>query len=400
MRALVLGAGASAAYSESPTGLRMPVARNFFEAVTALPQTQHPWVLLHGLFNYLEDWRHVDPVPYLYSSIDIEELHSDVYETALANLRTHGMTADITHLFKAHHELVFLFAYTLNLIQNGPLSRIHTRLASLLRPSDGVITFNWDTLMDRALFETTSWRPDTGYGVRPKAVFRDGWQAPSAVDSTPLTIWKLHGSTNWITSHEQVEGTNVILMQEAAPQTLNVFESATAPYSCYAGRFMEGFGPFSYGYYPPNLLDKGQRVQDGHVILMARPKYPWSPEGTAPSSGLISMPLIIPPVKDKAYDRFGDLFQGVWAGARSLLAAADQIVVIGYSFPRTDHRSHQLFRDAFMQRATIPDVVVIDPAPERAVSVLTNELGIPASRLTVHSAWLDSDSAIEAMVGI
>lgn len=132
--------------------------------------------------------------------------------------------------------------------------------------------------------------------------------------------------------------------------------------------------------------------------MMVRPQYPWSPEGTADSDGLISMPLIIPPVKDKAYDRFGDLFQRVWTRAQSLLSAADQIVVIGYSFPRTDHRSHQLFRDAFMQRATIPDVVVIDPAPERAVSILTNELGIPADKLTVHAAWLDSESAIERMI--
>lgn len=398
MRALVLGAGASAAYSQSPTGLRMPVARNFFQAVTSLPQSEHPWVMLHGLFTYLEDYRGVEPVPYLYSPIDIEELHSEVYEAALTSLREHGMNLDLMHLFKAHHELVFLFAYTLNLIQNGPTSLVHQRLASLLRPDDGVITFNWDTLMDRALVEKTAWRPDSGYGVRPKAVFRDGWQPPSDVRSTPLTIWKLHGSTNWLTSHEQVDGKDVILIQEAGPDTLNVFESATAPYSCYAGRFMDGFGPFSYGYYPPNLADKGKRVKEGYVITMVRPKYPWSPEGTADSNGLISMPLIIPPVKDKAYDRFGDLFQRLWAGAQSLLTAADQIVVIGYSFPRTDHRSLQLFRDAFMRRATIPDVVVIDPAPERAVGILTSELGVPANKLTVHAAWLDSESEIERVI--
>ena len=68
-------------------------------------------------------------------------------------------------VMKAHHELIFLFAYVVNVIQNGPVSKAHINLASVLSPSDGIVTFNWDTLMDRALAESTEWRVDSGYGV-------------------------------------------------------------------------------------------------------------------------------------------------------------------------------------------------------------------------------------------
>ncbi len=40
----------------------------------------------------------------------------------------------------------------------------------------------------------------------------------------------------------------------------------------------------------------------------------------------------------------------------------------------------------------------IDPAPERAVSILTNEWRFPANKLTIHAASLDAESAIERMI--
>jgi thiamine pyrophosphate-dependent acetolactate synthase large subunit-like protein len=55
-----------------------------------------------------------------------------------------------------------------------------------------------------------------------------------------------------------------------------------------------------------------------------------------------------------------------------LLAAADSIVVIGYSFPETDLQSSNLFCNAFLRRQTMPNVHIVDPAPERVTGKFQN----------------------------
>jgi len=57
-----------------------------------------------------------------------------------------------------------------NEIQNGPISIPHTNIANLLTSEDYILTFNWDTLMDRALNEVTNWKVDYGYGLKPKNI--------------------------------------------------------------------------------------------------------------------------------------------------------------------------------------------------------------------------------------
>jgi hypothetical protein len=74
-----------------------------------------------------------------------------------------------------------------------------------------------------------------------------------------------------------------------------------------------------------------------------RPKFPGMPEGTSDTAGLPSMPLIIPPVREKCYELFGSLFENLWQQAGEALQVCDEIVMIGYSFPRTDLRSHTFF---------------------------------------------------------
>ena len=63
---------------------------------------------------------------------------------------------------------------------------------------------------------------------------------------------------------------------------------------------------FSYGYYPPNLQTEGRAAPKGFLITRMRPKNPFMREGVSDDSGVISMPLIIPPVRDKKYDFYGE----------------------------------------------------------------------------------------------
>ena len=385
MKVLLLGAGASKSYTESPTGCRMPVAADFFSTFFDLELASNPWVLRDGLIYYLQRMRGInDPDRYLLSGIDIEAIHSEL-ALQLAEYMSMPKSFERLVVSKAYIQLIFLFSATLNEIANGPVSQSHMDLARNLGPRDVVITFNWDILMERALRSNNSWRVDYGYGVQPYRIFRDTWEYPNTPNAeTGTKILKLHGSTNWLTAHPTNEDNELVLTHGLPENSLFVFEQATVPYATHAGRFMKGYGPLTYGYYPPNLQDvPGRKVPDGYVLVQMHQNFPWMPKGEGDSSGLVSMPLIIPPVREKTYDFFGDLFSNIWQQAQDAIEACDEIVVIGYSFPRTDLRSHALFVQAFLRRKSIPRVYIIDPSPKRVADKFKLDYGIPASHLRV-----------------
>jgi hypothetical protein len=401
MIVLLLGAGASKAYGDSPTGVRMPIATDFFETFEKLPISDNPWALREALFEYLRFVKGVDPYSYLKSGIDIEQLHSEIEEWIFQPKTDENRFERVTK-FRPYNELVFIFAAAINEIQNGPISRAHASLAARLRNEDVVITFNWDTLMDRALAAAGNWSTDSGYGFLPKSIYRDGWTAPkrNEGDSSGPRLIKLHGSTNWLTSHPIYLDGSVTSMQKAAPDTVWIFEQTVQPYPCHAGRFMPGYEDFSYGYYPPNIMDdEGKPAPEGFVILRVRPKVPWRPEGTASDKGLMSIPLIIPPVRHKKYDFYGQLFRELWDEAQESLIEADHIVIIGYSFPKTDIRTTALFKSAFMKRKSMPKISILDPNPLHIADKMRFEFGINEDHLKVYQDYFTEDFELDKLFG-
>ena len=84
MKVILLGAGASKAYSASPSGLRMPIASDFFQIYERLASSKNPWVLIHSIIGYLRLIRGMSfPLDYLRSGIDIEQLHSEIEDAAV-----------------------------------------------------------------------------------------------------------------------------------------------------------------------------------------------------------------------------------------------------------------------------------------------------------------------------
>lgn len=399
MKIYLLGAGASRGYDESPTGLRMPLARDLFQVFSKLAINSNPWVLTGAIINYVSSSRGIPPQDFSGFADDIEELHSEVQSRLIDAIRNSDDLGVIEY-GGISNQLVFLFASVINEIQNGPVSKAHLAIAHTLEPEDRIITFNWDTLMDRALAESSAWRTDSGYFVKPRLVHRGGWVT---IDLQPATtvpaLLKLHGSTNWISSYNIVEEGKVGLIQSSDPSNFYVYESTDKPYAAFAGRYMAGYAPFSYGYYPPNIPDDpGKRAKDGYVFVRARPRFPWIPEGVVEDKGLTSMPLIIPPVKEKTYDLFGHLFKTIWSAAEDAIAEAHHIIIIGYSFPRTDHRSSTLFTRAFARRQSMPRVSIIDPNPDRASHKMRFDLGISEDRLFVYSEPFSSDFDLSAVL--
>lgn len=395
MQVVLLGAGASKSYNRSPVGERMPLARDFFETFNRLRLAGNPWVLIDKLCGYIIEIKDADPYTYLSSGIDIEELHSEIADYVETN------KDDFLKQFVArgaYTQLVFIFATVINEIQNGPISPVHRRIAKCLSDRDSVITFNWDTLMDRALSET-GWSVNTGYGIVPHAIFRDGWSDPITNNGSAVKIHKLHGSTNWLTGYPLNLDNKILLGHALDPGSVFVYEWSEHPYDTYDGRFMGGYEPFSYGYYPPNLMDvPGIPAKEGHTFVQVTQHFSWSPRGTSGKRGIVSMPLIIPPVKEKSYELFGELFKSIWNQAEEDLVSADHIAIIGYSFPRTDDRSNELFRQSFARRTTVPVVSIVNPDPEYVANKFLVEFGIPQSNIRIFRDYLTENFPIEKLL--
>jgi hypothetical protein len=398
MRVIVLGAGASKVYTSSKSGCRMPMARDFFKTYQSLPIAADPRVLVGKILQFGKDYLNLNYEEMFEANLDIEELHSRI-EEELLGLRSRATQpgfgieeVDLLFVSGAYDQLVFLFASVLNEVQNGPVSEWHVRLANALNAEDRVLTFNWDTLLDRALSESGRWSMDSGYGFTPKKILRGAWHSPGSTRASEPLLLKLHGSTNWLTSHTSDMRSDA-RVQTTPLDTVHVYEHTDAPYDTYKGRFIAGYAPFSYGYYPPNIPDdKGQAAPPGYSFLQLSEQRPDLGDGVSGRSGLVSMPLIIPPVRQKQYDAFGHLYEGLWNKAEGALASADTITLIGYSFPVTDVRSQELFRSAFAKRTDLPRITIVNPEPDAIMQRFVHDFGVPETHLTIYKEFLSPSS--------
>lgn len=402
-RLFLLGAGASKSYAQSPTGKRMPIAKDFFKTYDELSISCDRRVLIGDIINVAKDDFGFSYNNFFNSDFDIEDFHSHV-ESKLIELAQEGIDdPNAIQYFKAYNQLVCLFASVINEIQNGPISIPHKKLVEVLNENDCLVTFNWDTLLDRALNESDKWGTDYGYCVIPRKIFRNQWEAPKSPKEIGnfVKLVKLHGSSNWITSYPIPDKKNTFkLSQTTSPDEFYVYENTNRPYPCWQGRFEDPYQPFSYFYYPPNILDdSGLPAPPGHLIIRTHFKMPGIPKGTSTKEGLTSIPLIIPPVKTKSYSLFGDLFKNLWKIASDELELADEIIVIGYSFPKTDLQSIDLFKSAICKRKKMPIVKIIDPNPDRVLNLMAMEFGIPESNIVVYREYFSEEFDFENITG-
>jgi hypothetical protein len=405
MKVILLGAGASKSYSASLSKVRMPIAKDFFQTFRKLSISENTWVLIGNIINYLKKYHHIsDFEEFDKYNKDIEEIHSEIELRLKGYLDDKAESREVTEgtriCFKAYTELIFLFSSVINEVQNGPVSGAHLNLVSRLKANDVIITFNWDTLVDRALSTSKNWDCFTGYFVKPLAVYKDDWVGnnSNAKETNAPLLLKLHGSTNWLTSAPIVEGKNWQSIQELSNDHFFIYESTVKPYATYDGRYMNGYDDFSYGYYPVNLPLKGVDLPEGYFLTRAILRTSYNPKGESSDKGLISIPLIIPPVKNKNYDYFGSLFDSLWNKAEESLAKADEIVIIGYSFPVTDFKTDLLFRQAFIKRKTFPIITIIDPNPEQVEERFLLDYGIPKEKLNVIKDYFSEDFDLSGII--
>ncbi len=383
MTVYILGAGFSKAYEESPSKQKMPLAKEVFQTFNKLSISKNPNVLIGKILNYLKIERNLNYNDFSSFSEDIEKLYSEVETKLLESWnKEDGNNGKKNLYWSTYNELIFIFSSILNEIQNGPISKAHNRFVSHLASNDTLITFNWDTLIDRCLCDSGLWNSDTGYYVQPSHIYRDGWEKSSKEKGSSINLLKLHGSTNWLMSYPMFDKKNQFkFSHEGSPESFFVYESSTKEYPCYEGRYMENYQPFSYGYYPPNLPSKGVEPPNGHVFLKITTKTIYTPPAISSKDGLASIPLIIPPIKNKTYNRYGNLFNKIWSKAEENLSITNHIAILGYSFPSTDTPTIRLLKNALQKQNKMPLITIVNPNPEPIINLLKFECGLTNYRI-------------------
>ena len=374
--AWIFGAGASHHFDLNPFGVTVPLANGFFKAFHALPTSGGFNAHVGPLISFLEHYRgvRVDRVKDFDENIegfmtsvesDIEKLKSRIAKERLTKKEVSARFS----LASVFSNMNFIFANVLNEAQNGAPSSLYRHLLDICGPNDTFITFNWDTLLDRALADSGGWSPNTGYEMNFKAVLDGGWRA--AVKGSPQfeTKWKLlklHGSTNWLIPYMAINFQTLEyapLIKEASSVFLYWYSSM--PFATFHSRWRGGYVPTCYGYYPPNLpgeyFPNAQlKVGKGKVAVRMTPRI-FSPFNEGADVGVPSSPLLITPVRQKKYDIYKSALERLWEQANKTLMTANRIVIIGYSIPRTDVRPLTLLRNVLRKRGAEIDLEVISP---------------------------------------
>ena len=205
-----------------------------------------------------------------------------------------------------------------------PDSLLSSLAAYIIENRIDCITFNYDDVLDRALWEYKKvydtwgdlpyWHPDTGYGFYfPPA---DAWFRPnvSQLENTSMLLLKLHGSLNWRLRLGAIDPYDV--------HSLAHFEPWYPP----------GKDSTIYQQYPQELIPK-------HL----------KPER-----------FIVLPVLLKSAVATQPLLRLIWHLTYKKLCNANKVVFIGYSFPRTDVSANFLFGEALSNLDQAKDIKVIN----------------------------------------
>ncbi len=206
--AVILGAGASrgASYVNTLLPVKPPLDRDFFNQVQALPDGRHGKIV-RDLLTVARDEFGPDlkvTMEEFFTHVEfLDEFHSRLKVDRGPRRRTYR---EIQETFL--HALTAVLAAS----TEGFACEYHDVLAAALRPGDTVLSFNYDTLIDRALKARAGnrWRASQGYGV-PVVDGCSDWEAqpaPGPPARVPIRLLKMHGSLNWQRSDN---GTGILL---------------------------------------------------------------------------------------------------------------------------------------------------------------------------------------------
>lgn len=367
-RAFILGAGASRQCQSRRARFRSPLSRDFFSLLERVHGEDPTAIRVANIEIYVMETRGSygdENGPFV---AEIEAFMTEIEEKCQAGGEFRN--PEWLSAKSARDELAEALPLSLARVQRGPTCRHYQQLAAMLGPDDAVITLNWDTQLDRALYETKRWFVDDGYKVSFLKIFEDGWREPDPGKQSEIEYFKLHGSLNWLL--------NWMTYDEKGRLSIPVADDRQQLRPlCFVG-----------GSTPYDTWDDGQRVSP---VPFSFPYFP-----RHPIDGMPTMSALILPVQRKSYAAFDDFLNPIWTGAEHALREAGEWVIAGYSFPETDDQINELIR-----RSYSPDKVVwiIDPFPRRQdlankfAGIVRHDARIRAPKIGV-AKWLDVVSCL------
>ncbi|MEO7962790.1 MAG: hypothetical protein ABIT38_02660 [Gemmatimonadaceae bacterium] len=209
---------------------------------------------------------------------------------------------------------------------SNPYSRF---FADFLLSSFG--TYNYDALVEFALFRAGRWSPHDGYGVR--VATEVGYTAAQyEVRDSSCLVLHLHGTYS-VYTYEHTFGPS----DKSGVQWMEVYESP---------RF--AFDPHSLGFYPFERFIAG---------LAYAPNV---------------MSRVVAPIPDKATGLKADFIRETSRRAREIVSKAGLVVAIGYAFSAHDEASYSELLES-LDNTSGARVVVVSPDAEQVVERLSQQ---------------------------
>jgi hypothetical protein len=311
----IIGAGCSKNYSQAThqiKGLESPLNRDFFKM--AYRVIENTGMKSDSLF--MEEVRNlIVKITPLYGS---HEKDTSFFKNQSLNLEDVMTLLDIdsklflpftdpqTRLTESSelHALKELLVRTLDYALKGPPCRKHALLAEKMQQGDVVLSFNYDLLMDNALYSLGK-MTDYGYHMNFFKVSNDGQWIRTSESFSEITLLKLHGSLNWI----RCGFCGALLLYRFQKQTLIGAQGFRCP--------------------------------------------------RCSSEEPYARRMIIPPVQSKDYGDRDVAF--LWILADQLLKEFSRIICIGYSFPPSDFDMISLMRRFRARQDHVQEVIFVSP---------------------------------------
>lgn len=323
---VILGAGVTrAASGNKPVARRPPLDTDFFAVAKAAHKKRYEQV----------------------SGI-LDDLVGDYAQTLRCSLEASAaylyLKAIDSHSGSIYHEgflkllqlLNLVLAKTTNDLTLGPRSLLYRFLLSEIRklenPQDlSVITFNYDLLAERALYEIAAKNGSDLFSFPGCYSLKDiervqrvqGCEPFSEINRAHdgVSVLKLHGSMNWQSRHTS-----------AVP--------------------------------PPSALFSPNRA----IHVMNSPEIPGSLTWKPNKRRIYMKPIIVPPVSGKRGMMHNAMPQ-LWRLAAEALQQADRVIVTGYSCPPLDLEARILLSENLRANSS-KKLYVIDPNAESAAKFI------------------------------
>jgi hypothetical protein len=233
------------------------------------------------------------------------------------------------------------------------------RFGELLDPGDIVVTFNYDSTIERVLLDSGKWTLSDGYGTDLVFQHSNYDTTPVTFSSSKVKVLHLHGAVGWYAKPVfspnfdlSVEGGGFIPREALSAAPLET-EIALDP-----------------------LLLQGLGIYNADASLPRRPPDEYQ--------------IMLHPSFLKEYggeDRRNRIFNRLWRMALDSLRNADEVTIIGYSLPPADSAAWTLLHTGCERGRTI----VVNPSKADLMNRYSNLLKLSTFAQPMDlGAWLDS----------